>query len=115
MEKTKEQKLTAKERFLAQRDRAIKMLDTEDLDAYIDGLKYAYSLSMRYRSINLRDFIDGNSIFENPFGEVADTPKQKCIKAGILKPWRDTYWFDKEKAASLQLYIQEHTNDDDTQ
>ena len=110
MEKTKEQKLASKERYLAQEAKAIEMLRSSSLYDFINGLKYAYSFSMRYRK-NLRDFI----LFEcfNPFKEVekdAKTPLDKCLKCGILKPWNNTYWFDKEKAESLQQYILEHSN-----
>ena len=107
-----EQKLASKERYFAQEAKALEMLQAESLYDYINGLKYAYSLSIRYKK-NLRDFID----FINPFREVikdpsanAKTPLDKCLKAGILKPWKDTYWFDKEKAESLQQYILEHSN-----
>lgn len=108
MEKTMEQKLASKERYLAQEAKAIEMLRSSSLYDFINGLKYAYSLSIRYRK-NLRDFI----LFEcfNPFIEVikdAKTPLDKCLKAGILRPWNNTYWFDKEKAESLQNYILEH-------
>ena len=117
MEKTKEQKLSSKERYLAQEAKAKDMLQTDNLYFYIDGLKYSYSFCMRYKK-NLRDFIlFGGPIFINPFKEVikdssldAKTPLDKCLKAGILKPWNDTYWFDKEKAESLQQYILEHSN-----
>ena len=115
MEKTKEQKLASKERYTAQESKAIKMLHTENLYDYIDGLKYAYSFSLRYRK-NLRDFIE-DATFINPFREVikdpsanAKTPLDKCLKCGILKPWNNTYWFDKEKAESLQQYILENIN-----
>ena len=112
MEKTIEQKLASKERYLSQEAKAIEMLRSSSLYDFINGLKYAYSLSIRYRK-NLRDFI----LFEcfNPFKEVikdtsanAKTPLDKCLKAGILKNWNNTYWFDKEKAESLQQYILEH-------
>ena len=112
MEKTMEQKLASKERYLAQEAKAIEMLRSSSLYDFINGLKYAYSLSIRYRK-NLRDFI----LFEcfNTFKEVikdpsadAKTPLDKCLKAGILRPWNNTYWFDKEKAESLQQYILEH-------
>ena len=114
MEKTKEQKLASKERYLAQEAKAIDMLRADRLYDYIDGLKYTYSFCMRYKK-NLQDFI----LFEgqNPFREVikdpsanAKTPLDKCLKVGILKPWNNTYWFDKEKAESLQQYILEHSN-----
>ena len=112
MGKILEHKLASKERYLAQEAKAIEMLRSSSLYDFINGLKYAYSLSIRYRK-NLRDFI----FFEcfNPFIEVikdpsanAKTPLDKCLKAGILKPWKDTLWFDKEKAESLQQYILEH-------
>ena len=108
MGKTMEQKLASKERYLAQESKAIEMLQSNNLYDFINGLKYAYSFSMRYRK-NLRDFI----LFEcfNPFKGVikdAKTPLDKCFECGILKPWKDTLWFDKEKAESLQQYILEH-------
>lgn len=113
MEKTKEQKLASKERYLAQEAKAKDMLQTENLYDYIDGLKYAYSFCMRYKK-NIHDFICLEcGAFINPFkDENADAkmPLDKCLKAGILKPWNDTYWFDKEKAKSLQQYILEHSN-----
>ena len=112
MEKTMEHKLASKERYLAQEAKAIEMLRSSSLYDFINGLKYAYSLSIRYRK-NLRDFIHFECF--NPFIEVikdpsanAKTPLDKCLKAGILKPWNNTYWFDKEKAESLQQYILEH-------
>ena len=114
MEKTKEQKLASKQRYLAQEAKALEMLRADSLYDYIDGLKYTYSFCMRYKK-NLQDFI----LFEgqNPFREVikdpssnAKTPLDKCLKSGILKPWNNTYWFDKEKAESLQQYILEHSN-----
>jgi len=106
MEKTKEQKLASKQRFFAQRDKAIEMLHTNDLYSYIDALKYAYSLSMRYKSVNLKTLVESSI---DLFATI-ELPFNKCLKAGILKPWNDTYWFDKEKAESLQQYILEHQN-----
>lgn len=115
MEKTMEQKLASKERYLAQEKKAYEMLRSDNLYDYIDGLKYALSLCMRYRK-NFQTFIYSDpEHFINPFKEVikdpsanAKTPLDKCLKCGILKPWNNTYWFDKEKAASLQNYILEH-------
>lgn len=108
MEKTKEQKLASRERYLAQEKKAYEMLRSDNLYDYIDGLKYALSLCMRYRK-NFQTFIYSDpEHFINPFGE--ETPLDKCLKAGILKTWNDTYWFDKEKAESLQQYILEHQN-----
>lgn len=92
-----------KQRFLAQAEKARNLLDTDSLYDYIDGLRYCYSLSMRYNSVSLKNIIDSN---------VNDNNKSnfdKCLKAGILKPWNNTYWFDKEKAESLQQYILEHS------
>lgn len=111
MEKTKEQKLASKQRYLAQEAKALEMLRTEKLYDYINGLRYAYSMSIRYKK-NLRYLIE-EAAYINPFKEViksayAKTPLEKCLEAGILKPWKDTLWFDKEKAESLQQYILEH-------
>ena len=103
MEKTMEQKLASKERYLAQEAKAIEMLRTEILYDFIDGLKYAYSLCRRYNK-NFGKFIFKHIDFYN------DSHFDKCIKSGILKPWNNTYWFDKEKAESLQQYILEHSN-----
>ena len=106
-----EQKLASKERYLAQEAKAIEMLRSSSLYDFINGLKYAYSLSIRYKK-NMRDFIE-EAAYINPFKEVikdAKTPLEKCLKAGILRPWNNTYWFDKEKAESLQQYILEHSN-----
>ena len=111
-EKTKEQKLASRERYLAQEAKAKDMLQTDSLYDYIDGLKYAYSFCMRYKK-NLKSVITGD-VFINPFKEniedEAKTPLDKCLKCGILKPWNDTYWFDKQKAESLQQYILENSN-----
>ena len=113
MEKTMEQKLASKERYLAQEAKALDMLRTEKLYDYINGLRYAYSFSIRYKK-NMRNIIE-EAAYINPFKEVikdqsanAKTPLDKCLKAGILRPWNNTYWFDKEKAESLQQYILEH-------
>lgn len=112
MEKTTEQKIASKERYLSQEAKAYKMLRSDNLYDFIDGLKYALSLCMRYRK-NFQTFIYSDpEHFINPFKEVVDakTPLEKCLKAGILRPWNNTYWFDKEKAESLQQYILEHSN-----
>ena len=113
MEKTTEQKLASKERYLAQEAKALDMLRTENLYDYINGLRYAYSLSIRYKK-NLRYLIE-EAAYIDPFKEVikdqsacAKTPLEKCLKAGILKPWNNNYWFNKQKAESLQQYILEH-------
>jgi hypothetical protein len=104
-DKTTEQKQASKLRYLAQEDTATQKLTNADcLYEYIDGLKYAYSLSMRYHK-NLKNFVtncgQGDRLeFLN-----------KCLKAGILTPWKDTYYFNKDKADSLQLYLKEHNRD----
>lgn len=110
MEKTKEQKLASKQRYLAQEAKAIEMLRADNLYDFIDGLKYSYSLSIRYKSANLRALVIDASYngVENIYP--AFTNFQKCLKCGILKNWQNTYWFDKEKAESLQQYILEHNN-----
>lgn len=105
MEKTKEQKLASMQRYIAQEVKAFNMLRTDNLYDFLDGLKYAYSLCQRY-SKNLRELVD-KATFINPFKD-DKTPLDKCLKAGILKPWNNTYWFDKEKAESLQQFILEH-------
>ena len=102
MEKTKEQKLTSK---IAQVAKAIEMLQSNKLYDFLDGLKYSYSL-IRYKT-NFRNFIEDATYFNKV---QAKKHLDKCLKAGILKPWNDTYWFDKEKAESLQQYILEHSN-----
>lgn len=99
MEKTKEQKLASKERYLAQEDKATrKLINAANIYEYIDGLKYALSLCLRY-SKNFKEFV-------LECGQIDRL--DKCLKVGILKPWNDTYWFDKAKAESLQQYILEH-------
>ena len=102
MEKTREQRLASKERYLAQENKAIEKLLTGNIYDFIDGLKYTLSLSMRYNK-NFRKFVDNAASFN-------EINVKRCLKAGILKPWNDTYWFDKEKAESLQQYILEHNN-----
>lgn len=110
MEKTKEQKQASRQRFFAQRDKAITMLKADNLYDFIEGLKYAYSLSMRYRSVNLKDLLTDNCHIDLFNKNSTKSPFDKCLKCGILKPWNDTYRFDKEKAESLQQYILEHSN-----
>lgn len=107
MEKTKEQKLASRERYLAQEAKAKEMLRTNNLFDFIDGLKYAYSLSMRYKSINLYQLLTNYCLYDL-LEDSTRFPLNKCLKAGILKPWNDTYYFDKVKAESLQQYILEH-------
>lgn len=107
MEKTREQKLASKERYFAQVVKAKEMLHTDNLYDFIDGIKYAYSLSMRYKSVNLYQLLTFNCQYDL-LEDSTRFPLDKCLKAGILKPWNGTYYFDKEKADSLQQYILEH-------
>lgn len=106
MEKTKEHRQASRERYLAQEAKAIKMLHTEDLYDFIDGLKYAYSFCLRYKK-NLKDFIDCECL--NLFKKTIEYEHlDECVKAGVLTPWKDTYYFNREKAESLQQYILEN-------
>lgn len=91
-----------KQRFLTQYEKARDKLNKSSLFDYIDGLRYAYSLSMRYRSVNLKNTIEYN------INDVNKSNFNKCLQAGILTPWNGTYYFDREKAESLQQYILEH-------
>lgn len=88
-------------RYLIQYNKATEMLsNAANLYDYIEGLKYTLSLCLRYRK-NFKDIIQ----------KCGQSDKlDKCIKAGILKQWVDTYWFNKDKAASLQEFILEHSN-----
>lgn len=98
MEKTKEQK---KQRYLEQDDKATQMLiNAQSLYEYIDGLKYAFSFCRRYNK-NFKDFVLCGGQIDR---------WDKCLQAGILKEWNYTYYFDKEKAESLQQYILEKLN-----
>ena len=110
MEKTMEQKLASKERYLSQKANAIKMIRSSNLYDFINGLKYAYSLSLRYKRANLKSLVEEASYngVENIYP--AFTNVQRCLNCGIIKTWNNTYWFDKEKAESLQQYILEHSN-----
>ena len=98
----KESKKTERQlMFYKQKEKADSLLNISSLYDYINGLKYNYSLCIRY-NINLKKTIDNN---------VNDANKpnyDKCIKCGILKDWNNTYWFDKEKAERLQQYILEN-------
>ena len=98
------------ERYIKQYDQAIKMLRAKNLYDYIDGLKYAYSLSMRYKSTSLLSLVQKAQYIVDKPVELTVKYTLNSLKAGILKPWNDTYWFDKEKAESLQQYILEHSN-----
>lgn len=98
-----EEKLTKMNRYLGQRAKAVFGLrDAANLYDFINALRYAYGLCWRYKLTKMTELIDDANA--NP-----DYIK-KCIDAGILKPWNDTYWFDKAKAESLQKYILEHQN-----
>lgn len=107
MEKTKEQRQASRERYLAQEAKAIRMLRAETLYDFIEGLRYTYSLSLRYKK-NLAKLIYYASSTGVENIEPAFTNLKRCLKAGILAPWNDTYYFDKVKAESLQQYILEH-------
>ena len=96
-----EQKLASKERYLAQEAKALEMLHADSLYNFIDGLRYAYSFSIRYKGATLLKLIDKAQCIGNHY-------TSQCFECGILKPWKDTLWFDKEKAESLQQYILEH-------
>ena len=110
MGKTMEQKLASKERYLAQEAKAIEMIQSNNLYDFINGLKYAVSLSIRYKGATLLKLIDKAQYIGNDFVKTTVHYTSQCLKAGILKPWNNTYWFDKEKAESLQQYILEHSN-----
>lgn len=98
---TESKKTERRQRYLAQEDKATQMLiNASNIYEYIDGLKYALSLCQRY-SKNFKDFV-------LECGQIDRC--DKCLKAGILKDWNNTYWFDKEKAERLQQYILEHQN-----
>ena len=84
------------------------MLKTPDLYKFIDALKYAYSFSIRYQMVSLKELL--MYCPQDLFGNSTKYPLDKCLKAGILKPWNNTYWFDKEKAESLQQFILENSN-----
>lgn len=106
MEKTKEQRQASRERYSVQKAKAIEMLHTNSLFDFIDGLKYAYSFCLRYKK-NLKDFIHCECL--NLFKKtIEDEHLDVCVKAGILTPWKDTYYFNREKAESLQQYILEN-------
>ena len=100
---TESKKTERQLRFYKQKEKTDNLLNTSSLYDYIDGLKYNYSFCIRY-NINLKKTIDKN------VNDVNKLSFDKCIKSGILKPWKNTYWFDKEKAESLQQYILEHSN-----
>lgn len=110
MEKTKEQKLASKQRYLAKEAKAIEMLHTDNLYNFINGLKYAVSLSIRYKGATLLKLIDKAQYIGNDFVKTTVHYTSQCFECGILKPWQNTLWFDKEKAESLQQYILEHSN-----
>lgn len=103
MEKTKEQKLASKERYTAQLEKCETLLsEAENIYDYIEAVKYAYSFSRRYNK-NLSDIICLDLFREDKF-------LSKCKEAGILTDWNNTFWFNKEKAESLQQYILENVN-----
>ena len=97
-----EHKNEKKRRFFAQIEKARNALYKNKLYDYIDGIRYCYGLSLRYDSVSLKNLINSNINCTNR------SNFEKLLKAGILRPWNNTYWFDKEKAESLQQYILEH-------
>lgn len=106
--KLKPESLVKMNRYLVQETKAISQLkNAKSLYEYIDAVRYAYGFTVRYKNTNLWDTIqksiNENLLFQEPTGYL-----KKCLEAGILKPWNNTYWFDKEKAESLQQYILEH-------
>lgn len=100
-EATKKEK---QQRFFSQMEKSRNLLNTSSLYDYIKGLRYAYGLSQRYDSVDFKNIVTSN------INDYNKPSFDKCLKAGILKPWRDTYWFDKAKAESLQQYILENSN-----
>lgn len=108
--KLKPESLVKMNRYLVQETKAISQLkNAKSLYEYIDAVRYAYGFTVRYKNANLWDIIqkstNENLLFQEPTGYL-----KKCLKAGILKPWKNTYWFDKEKAESFQQYILEHSS-----
>lgn len=108
--KLKPESLVKMNRYLGQEIKAISQLkNAKSLYEYIDAVRYAYGFTVRYKNANLWDIIqkstNENLLFQEPTGFLG-----KCLEAGILKPWQNNYWFDKEKAESLQQYILEHSN-----
>lgn len=89
------------QRFFEQMNKAKTLLNKIGLYDYIDGLKYCYSFSLRYRK-NIKKVVDST------VNEINKSSFNKCLEAGILKEWNNTYWFDKVKAESLQQFIIEH-------
>ena len=103
--KLKPESLEKMNRYLGQEIKAIAQLkNAKSLYEYIDVVKYAYGFTIRYKNANLWDIIqkstDANLLFQEPTGYL-----KKCLDSGILKHWKNTYWFDKEKANSLQDFI----------
>lgn len=84
------------------------MLHADNLYDFLDGIKYAYSLSMRYKSTSLLELIDKAQYIGDEPVELTIKYTSKCLEANIIKPWQGTLWFDKEKAESLQQYILEN-------
>lgn len=108
--KLKPESLEKMNRYLGQEVKAISQLKyAKSLYEYIDAVRYAYGFTVRYKNSNLWDIIqestEVNLLFHEPTGYL-----KKCLDSGILKPWKNTYYFDKEKAESLQQYILENAN-----
>lgn len=92
-------------RYLSQKSKAIQRLCTaKDLYGYIDAVRYAYGLSVRYRNTTLAGLIKESNANERLLN--------LCIKGKILVSYdnNNSYFFDKAKAESLQQYILEHQN-----
>lgn len=101
--KLKPESLEKMNRYLGQETKAISQLkNAKSLYDFIDAVKYAYGFTMRYKNANLLDIIveSTGGWFQEPTGYL-----KKCLDSGILKPWKNTYYFDKEKANSLQDFI----------
>ena len=91
-------------RYLSQKSKAIQQLRAaKDLYSYIDAVRYAYGLAVRYRNTTLAGLIKESNANERLLN--------LCIKGKILVSYDDdnSYFFDKEKAISLQEYISEHS------
>lgn len=85
------------ERFLKQQQKAKdKVSGAHSLCDYIDAVKYVYSLAVRYKT-PMRKYLDESSPYFS-----------KMIEAKILSPWKNTYWFDKQTAEDLQIFLVEN-------
>lgn len=112
------EKLARMNRYLNQKEKAIRQLHTANcLYDFIDAVRYAYGLSVRYRSTTLSGLIKEANV-NNDF-------LHKCIIGNILVPFnglftpmhiskqqigRGDYFFNKANTKSLQEYITEQSN-----